>query len=121
LCAYYDSYGKNADGTPVAEFEDPIKGLSTHSAYKVVEGKPNKVEYTGVNIMPRGYLYEFIPTKTGVYRITSNSSSQEVDGWIFIGNDKTWIEFGDRILYTSGDEAIAKPEFSGRSFVLFRV
>jgi peroxiredoxin len=104
LCAYYDSYGKNADGTPVAEFEDPIKGLSTHSAYKVVEGKPNKVEYTGVNIMPRGYLYEFIPTKTGVYRITSNSSSQEVDGWIFIGNDKTWIEFGDRILYTSGDE-----------------
>ncbi len=104
LCYYYDSFGVNEDGTPVAEFEDPIKGLSTSSAYTAVEGKPNKVEYSGINILPRGYLYEFVPQKSGVYRITSNSSAGEVVGWIFIGNDKVWIENGDRILYTSGDE-----------------
>ncbi len=104
LCSYYDAYGKNEDGTPIAQFEDPIKGLSTHSAYIATEGKPNRVEYIGVNILPRGYLYKFVPEKSGVYRITSGGASQEVDGWIFIGDDKQWLEFGDRILYTSGDE-----------------
>lgn len=104
LCAYYDAYGKNADGTPIPQFEDPIRGLSTHSAYIATEGKPNKVEYIGVNILPRGYLYKFVPETSGVYRITSKGASQEVVSWIFVGDDKAWIERGDRILYTSGDE-----------------
>ncbi len=104
LCAYYDSYGQNADGTPVPEFEDPIRGLSTNSAFIAVEGKPNRVEYIGVNILPRGYLYKFVPEKSGVYRVTSKGVSEEVVGWIFIGDDASWLAHGDRILYTSGDE-----------------
>ena len=96
LCSYYDAYG--TDGV---QLEDPIKGLSSFSAYEVKEDAPNLVEYNRV-IMPRGLLYKFVPTKSGVYRFTTNST-YEVDGWIFIGDHDTWLETGDRILYTHSD------------------
>ena len=100
LCSYYDAYG--TDG----QLEDPIKGLATFSAFDVVvtpegsEGFLNTVTYQQV-IMPRGYLYKFVPTKSGVYRITSNAD-QEVDGWVFTGSLEQWINEnnGNRILFT---------------------
>ena len=99
LCAYYDSYGTDK------ELEDPIKGLSTFSAYDAIvteegeEGFKNVVTYTQI-LMPRGKFFKFVPTKSGVYRITSKSA-QEVDGWIFVGNHNQWNNEnnGDRILY----------------------
>ena len=96
LCSYYDAYGTNGE-----QLEDPIKGLASFSAYDVVEGSPNLVEYNRV-IMPRGLLYKFVPTKSGVYRFTTNST-YEVDGWIFVGNHDIWVENGDKILYTYSD------------------
>ncbi len=96
LCSYYDAYG--TDGV---QLEDPIKGLASFSAYDVKEEAPNLVEYNRV-IMPRGLLYKFVPTKDGVYRFTTNSE-YEVNGWIFIGDHDTWLETGDRILYTHSD------------------
>ncbi len=110
LCYYYDVYGLEEDGTPVAQFEDPIKGLSSHSAYTAVEGQwsadndINKVEYNGLAMIPRGYLYEFIPEKSGVYRFTTTNTKLETIGWIFSGNDAEWIANGDRILYTDSDQ-----------------
>ena len=99
LCSYYESYGTDE------VLEDPIKGLTTFSAYEAIvtpegeEGFKNQVTYTQI-VMPRGYLFKFVPTKAGVYRITSNSS-QEVNGWVFTGNFEQWINEnnGDRILY----------------------
>ncbi len=96
LCSYYDAYGTNG-----AQLIDPIKGLASFSAYEVKEDAPNLVEYNRV-IMPRGLLYKFVPTKDGVYRFTTNSD-YEVNGWIFIGDHDSWIETGDRILYTHSD------------------
>ncbi len=104
LCSYYDTYGKDENGNAYPQLADVIKGLSAHSAYDAVLGDSNKVEYEGMGLIPRGYLYEFIPDKTGVYRLTSKNTTQEVVGWIFAGGDKEWIANGDRILYTSGDE-----------------
>lgn len=99
LCAYYDSYGTDK------ELEDPIKGLATFSAFDAIEtqegeeGFKNTVTYTQI-LMPRGKLYKFVPTKSGVYRITSKSS-QEVDGWIFVGDHNQWNNEnnGDRVLF----------------------
>ncbi len=102
LCYYYDSFGQNEDGTPVAEFEDPIAGLTSFNAFRAVEDEPNTVSYIGMNILPRGYLYAFVPERSGVYRITT-TSSQEVVGWIFTGDHTSWIEAGDRTLYTHSD------------------
>ncbi len=99
MCIYYDAYGKDEQGNPAAPVEDPILGLTTFSAFEVKLDNPEPndtatytVEYTGP-IMPRGYLYEFIPTVSGVYRVTSKSKS-EVTGWIFTGSSHDWADMG---------------------------
>ena len=97
LCAYYSAYG--TDGK---QFADPTRGLSPDSAFEAKLGADNKVEYNRV-IMPRGYLYKFVPTESGVYRITSHSET-EVDGWVFTGGHAEWAKNGgNRILYAHGD------------------
>lgn len=84
ICKYFQSYG-----TQGAQLQDPIRGLAPFNAFKATLGKnvsSNVFTYDRV-IMPRGYIAEFIPDKSGVYRITSRSTSQQgVDGWIFDKN-----------------------------------
>ncbi len=103
LCVYYDAYGKDENGNPAKQLEDPIKGLSVFSAYDAVMDdettdvkETNTVTYDRV-IMPRGLLYKFIPTVSGVYRINSSSTS-EIIGWIYTGTHEEWAENGDRTL-----------------------
>ena len=102
MCSYYDAYGQN-----VKPFEDPIKGLSIASAYKAQLGDDNTVTYNRV-IMPRGLWYEFIPTQSGAYRITSHSDV-EVDGWIFLADGSQYYEHvgGERYLAAT-DESYLK-------------
>ena len=79
ICEYYNAYG-----TKGVELEDPTKGLSAHSAFEAKLGK-NSVTYNRI-IMPRGLFHKFVPSKSGVYRITSHSPNSPewiVDGWIF--------------------------------------
>ena len=94
MCSYYDAYG--TDGVQLA---DPIRGLCNASAFPTTEGKdnPNTVTYNRV-IMPRGLKYKFVPTKSGAYRITSDSKV-EVDGWIFLedGSEMYVYEGGERL------------------------
>ena len=81
LCIYYAAYGKD-----VKQLEDPIKGLAVFSAPEAKLGKnvATNYFYYETAIIPRGKLAKFVPTKSGVYRITSRSeSTQGVDGWIF--------------------------------------
>lgn len=79
-CKYFQAYG--TDG----QLEDPIKGLAPFSAYTAKLGKnvaTNHFYYNRV-IMPRGMFAEFVPDRTGVYRVTSRNDSRDgVDGWIF--------------------------------------
>ena len=107
LCAYYDAYGS------AKQLENPIKGLTSFSAYDVnIKADANyteneiiateSVSYDRV-IMPRGYLYKFTPTVSGVYRINSDSE-QEVVGWIFTGSSSDWaLKGGDRTMLTHYD------------------
>ena len=75
MCSYYDAYG--TDGV---QMRDPAAGLAAYNAFPAKLGS-NSVSYDRV-IMPRGLLYKFVPTKSGVYRITSHSDTF-VNGWIF--------------------------------------
>lgn len=102
ICEYYSAYGTDK------QLDNPIKGLGVVSAFTATEGKdkPNSVTYDRP-IMPRGLLYKFVPTKSGAYRITSNSS-QEVDGWVFLDDKETQYihsDMGERLsyLYTGAD------------------
>lgn len=102
LCKYYEAYGKN-----VKQLEDPIKGLAPFSAYEAKLGKNVSTNYFYYEtaIIPRGKLAKFVPTKSGVYRITSKSeSAQGVDGWIFDGNRTELLVYEmDERLYNDSD------------------
>ena len=91
LCKYYQAYGTNG-----AQLEDPVKGLRPFNAYKATLGKNVSTNYFQYNrvIMPRGFLAEFTPTKSGVYRITSRATSQQgVDAWIFDKDRKELLTY----------------------------
>lgn len=104
LCLYYDAYG--TDGK---QLEDPIKGLAPSSAYVATLGKDNTVTYDRV-IMPRGYLYRFVPEVSGVYRVTTDSAN-EVDGWIFYDP-----EGGSDILDSEGNRILLAESATGERY-----
>ncbi len=80
ICKYYESYGT------AEELSDPIQGLATFCPFEAKLGSDNSFYYNRP-IMPRGLIAEFVPTQSGVYRITSRSDSDHgVEGWIFAGN-----------------------------------
>ena len=84
ICKYYQAYGTDEQLT------DPIKGLANFSAFDAKLGKNIETNcfYYDRPIMPRGLLAKFVPTKSGVYRITSRSDTlQGVEAWIF-GEDR---------------------------------
>ena len=91
LCTYYQVYGSKD-----SQLEDPIKGLAPFCAYKAVEGKnkPGNSFYYNRAILPRGLLAEFVPSRSGVYRITSHNDSQDgVEGWIFDENKEVLLTY----------------------------
>lgn len=91
LCTYYQVYGSKD-----SQLEDPIKGLAPFCAYKAVEGKnkPGNSFYYNRAILPRGLLAEFVPSRSGVYRITSHNDSQDgVEGWIFNENKEVLLTY----------------------------
>ena len=76
LCKYYEAYGTDS------QLSDPIQGLATFCPFVAQLGS-NSISYDRP-IMPRGLLSAFVPNRSGVYRITSHSTSQQgVEGWIF--------------------------------------
>ena len=97
LCCYYDAYG--TDGK---QLENPIAGLSAQSAYDIELGETVTVTYNKL-LVPRGYLYKFVPTVSGVYRVNSDCNASVI-GWIFVGDDVMWAENDGRVLLTDSNE-----------------
>ncbi len=91
LCKYYAAYG--TDGR---QMEDPIAGLATFCALPAKEGMNEMPYWEGIPIMPRGKLAEFIPTRSGVYRITTHDmgkvESAFLSAWIFDENHEIIAE-----------------------------
>ena len=84
ICKYFEAYGNNG-----AQLQDPIAGLAIFSAFQAKLGKnvESNYFYYDRNIMPRGMLAEFVPSKSGVYRITTRTDYTEgLDAWIFNEN-----------------------------------
>ncbi len=90
FCRYFDAYG--TDGQQLV---DPIAGLAPFSAFTATEGvgvESNYIYYDRT-IIPRGLFAKFVPTRSGVYRITSNHpANSTVEGWIF---DESWLQDKD--------------------------
>ena len=98
LCKYYNAYG--TDGK---QLKDPNAGLAFFCAYEAVEGKgyvdengegQNFFVYDGRPIMPRGMFARFVPSRSGVYRITANTDYRDgLYGWIFNENGQIIYEY----------------------------
>ena len=102
-CKYFQAYGTNGQ-----QLEDPIKGLATFSAYTAKLGKnieSNKFTYNRI-IIPRGLYAEFVPNKSGVYRITSRTDSTNgVEGWIFNEKREELLVYErDERMFEDGEE-----------------
>ena len=102
ICKYFEAYG-TTDGQLV----DPIKGLAPFCAHTATQGKNVATNYFYYDrpILPRGQLAEFIPTVSGVYRITSRNESQDgVDGWIFNENrEEIYVYEQSERMYNDSD------------------
>ncbi len=110
ICRYYDAYG-----TGGKQLVDPIAGLSPFSALVATLGKnvpTNCITYDRP-IIPRGLFAKFVPTQSGVYRITSrNPNKTTVEGWIFDENMKEVMvyEMDERLLgmqYPNGFDEVS--------------
>ena len=117
FCRYYKAYGTDK------QLEDPIKGLATFSAYEAKLGKgiaSNSFTYSGI-LMPRGHLAKFVPTKSGVYRITShNDSTDGVEGWIFNENREViyTYEFDERMFEEDGEVSMVYYMEAGKPYFI---
>ena len=82
ICKYYEAYGTDS------QLRDPIQGLATFCPFEAKLGSDNSLYYDRP-IMPRGLMAEFIPDRSGVYRITSRTDSEHgTEGWIFTGDSR---------------------------------
>ncbi len=89
ICKYYQVYGP--DNT---QLQDPIKGLAGFNAYETKLGKniSSNSFYYDRPIIPRGLFSKFVPTQSGVYRITSKSDYEDgIEAWIF--NENCELEY----------------------------
>ena len=117
LCMYYEQYGTDKP------MEDPIAGLAPFSAFTAKEGKNIETNYFYYNriIMPRGMVAEFIPSRSGVYRITSrNDSTNGVDGWIF-DEDRNQLlvyEMDERMFTDSGEVSMVFYMEAGKPYYI---
>ncbi len=117
FCRYYKAYGTDK------QLEDPIKGLATFSAFEAKLGKgiaSNSFTYSGI-LMPRGHLAKFVPSKSGVYRITShNESTDGVEGWIFNENREVLYtyEFDERMFEEDGEVSMVYYMEAGKPYFI---
>lgn len=117
-CKYYQAYGT------AGQLEDPIKGLAPFSAYKATLGKNVESNYFYYNriIMPRGLFAEFVPNRSGVYRITSRNDSRDgVDGWVFDENKNILLDsmnFFERTFDEPGEVSLVYYMEAGKSYYI---
>lgn len=124
FCCYYAPYGTEK------QLEDPIKGITTHSAIEAFADNPNTdiVEYTTVVINkllnPRGFYYYFIPEVSGVY--TVESFGKRIDLLDKVVESTEGLETAASILKDNGnffspDELIVSNDFNAQSGVDFKL
>lgn len=119
ICKYFQIYGPGAK-----QLEDPIKGLNFDSAFTAKEGKNVSTNYFTYNraIMPRGYMAEFVPSKSGAYLITShhNADDGDVEGWVFDDKKEALVTFEqlDRVFEVEGEITMVMYMEAGKSYYI---
>ena len=98
LCTFFVHYG---DGDSIGfDNQGGIEGLAAFTAFKAKEttGKTqlsdlNKATFDRI-VMPRGFLYEFVPEATGVYKFSGANHLDDEGEPVVVGKD-AWLFDGD--------------------------
>ncbi len=102
ICKYYEAYGSEGQ-----QLQNPILGLDPMCPLKATLGKnieSNSFTYDRP-LLPRGKLAEFIPDRSGAYRITTRSTSiQGIEGWLVDENmEMLYVYEGGERMYDDVD------------------
>ena len=122
MCVYIDFYGTNGEDL----IGDPIKGLARFNAYNTFEfdssnadETTNSVDYTFA-LLPKGYYFKFIPSKSGVYKIYS-VVSQATEVYFEGGSTQNYAgELRDEFAKLMGYNTSKGSKVTGENFVDFR-
>ncbi len=109
MCVYFDVYGP-LEGNELIDQEtkqiaDPIVGLAPFNSYNVVEddAATADVEATSLDyqrvVSCRGFLFKFVPTQTGVYKIHSNLKDSITQCLVYDGNMEYYAENEEFLKY----------------------
>ncbi len=121
ICKYYEAYGSDGE-----QLVNPILGLDPICPLTATLGKnveSNSFTYDRP-LLPRGMIAEFVPERSGVYRITSRAESiQGVEGWIFVDDiDKEQPDYvyegGERMYEDTENISMVMYMEAGRSYYI---
>lgn len=120
MCVYYNVYGPLDDidiiDQETKQISDPIKGLAPFNCYDVVEDDPttDEKEVTSLNydrvITTDGFLFKFVPKKSGVYKIYTNITSG-TRGYVLDADMEFYADYDDNLKYYSYGSGIGDSNF----------
>ncbi len=104
LCVYWERYGVNKNVQP----KDPMAGITFTGAIPLTSydaGETpvaNKVSVP-YKINPRGFKYEFTPTKSGAYRVYSTGDKDPI-AFLVDGDRKTQLGYYDNKIFADEND-----------------
>ncbi len=121
VCKYYESYGGEG-----RQLQNPIEGLAEFCPLIATEGKNVETNYFYYDraLLPRGKVAEFIPTRSGAYRITSRGDSVAgIEGWVFYDTiDKEIPDYvfegGERMYANEGNVSMVVYMEAGKTYYI---
>ncbi len=122
ICKYYEAYGGKGK-----QLENPILGLAEFCPLTAKLGKNVATNFFFYDraLLPRGKVAEFVPTRSGAYRITSHGEAVSgIEGWIFYENmaDKEnpdhVFEGGERMYTDMGNVSMVVYMEAGKSYFI---
>ena len=118
ICKYFQVYGSGDK-----QLTDPIQGLDTFCALTATLGKNVETNYFYYSrvIIPRGLKAEFVPAKSGVYRITSRSDYADgLEGWIMDSNGEViyTYEHDERVYEDHNNVSMVYYMEAGKSYYI---
>lgn len=100
LCYYFIHYGElHPAGEDCFVTADPTKGLGKHNALTTLESDDTKLSANHVNITKiithdggGGLFFRFTPSKSGVYRLYTTTTSSTTDPFIYVRTFEDTVE-----------------------------
>ncbi len=98
MCVYYDSYG-------VPHLDDHMKTITFHAAVEIIPEVKNTANIL-YNMVPRGFKYKFIPERSGVYHVYSDTPlNPQIDpACFYFGTTTTEFRYYEESMFSQAGD-----------------